>query len=346
MKKLKPKILYLSKNMDTYHAAMYQKNVMIEFTRQADVNFYGPGFPDYDLKDSIQDIVNKKCETPDFILMGHAWLSDISGMPVDPHPNLGLEGTRISKIAIINKEYVNLKEKLEYIKAKGFDLVFTHHHDTDTYSRITGVPFVFWPFAFDHQLFGNIFEKDRSIDFAFSGVLQNLNKHANQTDLRVRIQKKIFTCLGDVPVLKKQRFRAYSIFWNTIPRKKTEQYIARIFRKHRFLSEEEYSRLQHETQIYLNTLSPMGLVSPRYYENMASKTLVFCEESEIYHQLFPPDCYVSFKPDLSDFEDKLVFYLENKNARQVVVQEAYKMVMADHTWQKRVRYLLGKICGG
>ena len=63
--------------------------------------------------------------------------------------NLQLEKITIPKIVILNKEYTNLDAKLDYIKRNRFDIGFAHHHDTDRYSKATGIEFTFWPFAFD-----------------------------------------------------------------------------------------------------------------------------------------------------------------------------------------------------
>lgn len=329
--------------MEMYKGAMYQKDVMREFDKQTDVYFYGLGFANYDLNDSIDDIIEKMGCRPDFIIMGHAWLVDGLKFPVDPHPNLGLNKIKIPKIAILNKEYLKLNDKLKFIKENQFNLIFSHHHDVETYTQLTGVQCIFWPFAYDRGLFGNQQKFEKNIDFAFSGVLQNQNEYANQTDIRYRIQKKMFHCQGDIPVIKSRLYKPYKIFWNSIPRKSSELYLARLFRKYRYLSNDEYSQLHRRTKIYLNTLSPMNLVSPRYFENMASKTLVFCEESSIYDCIFKTDCYVTFRSDLSDFEEKLFYYLSEDTEREKIIEAAYSLVKNKHTWEKRVNSLIVEV---
>lgn len=331
--------------MDKYKGAMYQREVMDELSRQADVYFYGPGFSGYNPDDTIVEVLNNADVKPDLILMGHSWLMDKDGIPVDPHPRLGLEKTDFPKVAILNKEYVCLREKLSFIKSKGFDLVFTHHHAIEDFIKMTGIEFVFWPFAFDQKKFGSNQESERPIDFAFSGILRNQNRHARQSDIRLRIQNKIFECVGDIPVFKRRKFKKYHIFWNAIPRKRINKCCATILKKYRYLTEIEYSKLQGQTKIFLNTLSPMGLISPRYYENMASRALVFCEESHLYNELFPDHCYVTFKSDLSDFEEKLFHFLDNPDELLKVTQHAYKEAMEKHTWQKRVESLIQVLNG-
>ncbi len=329
--------------MTSYKGAMYQNDVMLEFSNQADVFFYGPGFPQYKKSDDINEIIVKSGKQPDCIVLGHAWLEDKAEVPVDQHEKLNLPSIDLPKIVILNKEYLKLEQKLEFCKKNHIDIVFTHHHDVETYSKKTEIQFIFWPFAFNHRLIGIKRNLNRPIDFAFSGVLQNLNENAGQTDIRFRIQKKLFGCWGDVPVYSKKKYRKYSIFWNAIPRRKYQQYLARFFGKYKYLTSNEYRKMQMQTKIYLNTLSPIGLVSTRCFENMGSRTLVFCEKSNIYHKLFSDDCYVDFRSDLSDFEEKLEYYLDNEEERKTIVDKAYKEVMANHTWEKRIMSMIDTI---
>lgn len=326
--------------MDQYVSAMYQNDVMQELARQADVLFYGPGFPNYDANDSIFDIIQKNQSKPDWIIVGHAWLRDSPGHDIDPHPNMQLDKCTISKAVILNKEYVNLHEKLEWIKRQKFSIAFSHHHDTDHYSEKTGIKFIFWPFGFDNKLFNSDKNQYKDIDLGFSGVLQNQNEMANQTDSRIRVMNRLFFCFGDIPFAQKRKYEDLNIFWNSIPRYGWQSKIAKLIGKYRHLSDVEYSSIQRRTKIFLNTLSPAGLISPRFFENMASRTLIFCEESNLYDLIFPNKCYVTFKSDLSDFDAKLFQYLEDDKARNEITEKAYEEAMENHTWNKRVSQMM------
>ena len=314
---------------------------MDELARQAKVYFYGPGFSGYDIKDSIEDVLVKTPFDPDAIVIGHRWIFD-DGEKVDPHPNLKLKKTSIPKVVILNKEYRCLDAKLDYIKKNDFDMAFTHHHDVDRYSEITGIEFTFWPFAFDHRSFSYDGEK-KTIDVAFSGVLQNLKKNANQSDIRAMIMKNFFYTIFDVPVSKRKAFKDIEIFWNSISRNKIGRYLSKILNKRMYLSPDNYAEMMRKTKIYINTLSPMGLISPRFFENMASKSLVFCEESLLYQSIFPDDIYISFNRNLDDFEEILFLILSDELRRNQITDKAYKFVHANHTWSERVSLLLNKI---
>jgi spore maturation protein CgeB len=83
------------------------------------------------------------------------------------------------------------------------------------------------------------------------------------------------------------------------------------------------------------------LISPRFFENMASRCLVLCEESNLYSNIFKELNLVQFNSDLDDFDELLTHFLEDEKAREAVTKKAYDDVMANHTWEKRVQTLLG-----
>ena len=328
--------------MERYKAASYQYEVMKELSKQAQVCFYGPGFKGYDLNDSIDEVLIKSPFEIDCIILGHSWLNDKNGVKVDPHPLLNLSNTDIPKIVILNKEYTNLDAKLKFIRENHFNIGFTHHHDIKKYTESTNIEFNFWPFAFDSEKFSSA-AKEKNVDIGFSGVLQNLNKNADQSDIRVGIMNLFFHTLYDVPFAKKKSFKNIKIFWNSIPRNNLGRLLNRILGKHRFLDSKSYVEALCQTKIYINTLSPMGLIGPRFFESMASGALVLCEESSLYSNIFPKDVYITFKNDLSDFEELVNTLLTNKEKQDKIIDKAYKLAYKDHTWEKRVSSLLDLI---
>ena len=140
--------------------------------------------------------------------------------------------------------------------------------------------------------------------------------------------------------MKKKRFKDKNIFWNSIGRKKAGIYLSAFLGKRKYLNRVRYSELIQNSKLFINTLSPMGLVSPRFFECMASGALVFCEESELYQNIFPDDIYVTFRSDLSDFDEKLFHYLETEGDRIKIIEKANATVRTDHTWAKRITTLL------
>jgi len=302
---------------------------------------YGPGFDNYSSLDSINNIIEKSNFHPDIIILGHAWLNDKDGSAVDPHPNLQLNKTNIFKAVIFNKEYTNLDQKVNYIRENNFDVGFSHHHNLDLFSK-TKTPFIFWPFAYDDNKF-NYNPENCNIDVGFSGILQNQNKNASQSDIRIKIMNIFYQTFFDVPFFRKNEFKELNIFWNSISRSIFGRYLSIILKKRKYLNDNEYSNLIENSKIFINTLSPMGLISPRFFECMGSGTLVFCEESNLYSNIFPSETYVTFKPNLEDFAYKVNFYLNEKKERQRIVEKAYEFITRSHNWSHRVNDLLTMI---
>ena len=336
------KIIYLSKNMNNYKGAFYQRDMMEEFSRCADVIFYGPGFEGFDPTENIKKTV-VRLGGADLIIVGHAWLADTPGLPPDPYPKLCLEECPIPKVMMLNKEYTNLEEKLEWICKKNFLYGFSHHHNVSYFTKKTKIPFKFMPLAFNANLFNKPNQINKDIDFAFCGLLKNNLDNTGQTDSRIITMKKLFHCLGDIPVMKKTRYEKYKLYWNAIPRNIFMRQAAILLNKYHFLSTKEYVKLQHRSRTFLNTLSPLGLISTRFFENMASQTLVFCEESKNVKRVFPSECYMSFKTDFSDFEERFEVATSDSNERSKIIQIAFEIAHTHHTWKVRVNSMMNII---
>lgn len=335
----KLKVLFLSRKMDEYKAASYQLEVMQEIERQTIASFYGPGFPSFREDSNINDILNELAISPDLVLVGHSWLGDDEKGPVDPMPRLDLESCSIPKAIIINKEYVNLADKLAYVRSKGFLVAFSHHHEVERYSRETCVDFTFWPFGYASNRY-HLGESNRVIDLGFSGLLQNSNAGANQTDIRARIQKNVFFSILDIPLRRKPMYRGYNIYWNSISRSAVGRRLGTVVGKRRWLEPEEYANLLRNTKVFINTPSPVDLVSPRVLECMASGAVVFCQESEQFKRMFPSNTYVAFAADLSDFNRKLTELIVNNAFRGQITKNANEFVTPAHSWEVRVKTLL------
>jgi spore maturation protein CgeB len=86
-------------------------------------------------------------------------------------------------------------------------------------------------------------------------------------------------------------------------------------------------------------------MTPRYFERMGSKTLLFCSEiPKEYKDIFidTVNC-VEFKNDLSDFDQKLDYILNTPELYQNIVETAYVQTRSHHTWDNRANNLLNTI---
>jgi spore maturation protein CgeB len=324
--------------MSKYSSALYQQDVMDEIARQHQVYFYGPGFDLYDQNDSIVNVIAKSpFNQPDIICIGHAWLTDDPDRSIEKHPCLNLASSRIPKIMFLNKEYTNLEKKIEYIRDNKISLVFSHLHNIQDLVGRTNTKFVFWPFAVNHRLFYD-YKLPKIYDLTFTGILRNLTFPEKHTDFRVRVQQMLFYGYGELKILKRFKYRELKIYWKGRPTSRAIRRINNIVSREKRLSVLDYAKLLNSSRICINALSPMELVGTRYYESMACKCLVLCQESPVYQGLFEVSKHcVALNNDLSDFDTKLNYCLNDHKAINAILESAYQHVMANHTWEKRIQ---------
>jgi hypothetical protein len=328
--------------MSRYGGALYQQDLISALAKKVAIELYGPGFPAYSKKHSIHDVIRRCSEPPDCILVGHSWLSDKSGDSVDPHPKLKIEEAPIPKGIILNKEYVNLEEKLRFIREKSFNFAFSHHHSVELFQKRTGITFRFLPFAYDEERFQDR-GQGKVVALTFSGILQNKNSSADQSDVRVRVMRHLFQCRGDLPIKKRERFLDKNIVWNSIPRdtgsfsKISYSINSILYPRYRYkrIPTSRYTELLAQSKVVLNTPSPMGLISPRFFEAMGSKALVLCEHTSDLERQFPKGVLVTFRPDMSDFDKKFDLCIHDESYRTAITEKAFTWAVNNHTWRHR-----------
>tara|TARA_Y100000590_G_scaffold453161_1_gene597709 strand:- start:2526 stop:3560 length:1035 start_codon:yes stop_codon:yes gene_type:complete len=341
------KIIYLSRNIskiysNQYVSSSYQQDVINELSNNCNLYNYGPGYKDFNIKDNIEDIIKKSSFNPDAIVFGHNWLSDDDrSISISLMDNLSLMNLNIPKILILNKEYVNLKRKLEYIKNIKFDFILSHHHEVENYKKQTNLKFIFWPFACHKERFLSRDDK-KEVDLFFSGILQNQYKHAHQSEFRLNCLNQIYHTVFDHPLLKRRKFKKYNIIWNSVPRTLKGRILKKILGE-RLFDYDDYAKLIKGSKIVINSPSPIGLISPRYFECMLSKCLIFCEESNLYNNIFDKDSFVILHENAEDLEEKLIFYLNNPKHYEKKTNDAFNEVLSKHTWKNRIDKLLDLI---
>ena len=341
------KIIYFSKNIskiffNQYVSSSYQQDVIDELSNNCNLYNYGPGYRDFNIEDNIEDIIVKSNFRPDAIIFGHNWLSDNDrSANISLMDNLNLENLNIPKILIINKEYANLKRKLEYIKNIKFDFILSHHHEIEKYIEQTNLKFIFWPFACHKERFLADNEK-KNIDLFFSGVLQNQYKHAFQSTFRLNCLRQIYYTVFDQPILKKKKFKNYNVVWNSVPRTFGGRILKKVFRE-RLFDYDQYAKFIKSSKTVINSPSPVGLISPRYFECMLSKSLIFCENSNLYKNIFKKDFFIFLNEKGNDLDEKLNFYLNNMSEYNNKIEEAFNEVLLNHTWKNRIDKLLSLI---
>jgi spore maturation protein CgeB len=86
--------------------------------------------------------------------------------------------------------------------------------------------------------------------------------------------------------------------------------------------------------MWVATQAAFGDITPRYYEVGASNTLLVCQRVPVqYKDIFRDgeNC-VQFEKDLSDFDEKIDYYLKNDDERCKIAKTAYDEFRRKHTW--------------
>tara|TARA_B100002052_G_C15853957_1_gene586515 strand:- start:475 stop:1407 length:933 start_codon:yes stop_codon:yes gene_type:complete len=290
---------------------------------------FGPGYSYYQKNHQLNDVLKIAKFTPDLICFGAGWewegIWGDNEIDFDPQPSISLSNSNIPSVMILNKEYKKLDKKFDFIKKNKISMVFTAHHNYRKWEKKINVRFNYFPFAIDNKNF-NDHRMSKIYDFGFSGSL-----HKKWTDIRGRVKSKLFYFpkliksidQNSNKLIKRSLLRDKNIFWNEEP---FNNYYGK-----------KYSMLLNSSKIWLCTTSAIDLVGTRFYEIMASKSLLFCNRSEAYNSLFiDGEHCIMFENDLTDFEEKLSFYIHHAKEREVIVNNAYEHVMKNHTWSNRI----------
>lgn len=326
-------ILILSKNCRKYVSGYYHHDINLAFMKRGNCYLYGERYPGYNLKDTIDDVISKSPFSKnniDLIVVGTFWENQDEDIEEsDPHPNINLKKLDIPKVFFLNKEYKKLEQKLEYAKENRFDLVCTVLHNYKDWAEQTGLNFIQLPFSVNLDRF-NDFKLPKRYDFGFTGAL-----HKNYTDIRLRIKKKLFKdFVRSNPKLLCNEFKKYNIFWS-------EWKAKNILRRFSSLSRTKYPKFLNSFKVFLSTPGPINIIGTRYFECMATKTLLLCPESKYYNDLFKNryNC-LTFKKDLSDLKEKLDYILLNDSERNRITENAYQDVINNHNYDKRIEKVL------
>ena len=293
------KICYVKTGNDLYYDSIYTSYIDNE-------NF------------ELQKEINQNTEA---IILGPGFLSD-GGF--ESHKSLILSNNynNITKILYLNKEYKNLNEKLNFIKNNKIDIVFTVHHDYKKWNKLCGEKTKFFklPFAYNHNVFKD-YSLDKNFDIGFTGNFFNAPVYKESSIMGPNFnncRERIFKLLEDEKQLKDKNLK-------------------NIIGEGVYLKGEQYGKTINNTKIWISTPSAIDIVGTRFYEVMGCNTLLFAKYIPgIYDGIFEPDKhFVTFKDDLSDLIEKIIFYLENDKERKEISNSGYTLVNKEHRWSNR-----------
>lgn len=353
------KILYFTVNMKNYTSASYQQDLINSLEKNCEVYFWGPGYEKFNIKYDIHKI-KKIFNFSDYdpIIVGHSWISDIpfnknnkknyykwiNEKDIDKNAleycgKLDFKSHKGPKIFLLNKEYISLEHKLNFAKKNQFNFVLSSNTNYKKYEKITQLRFIYFPYAIRNEFLEKKNTK-KNYDLFFSGLIQNpyFYKLKNEKSKRLIIQDRLFYNFFGIPIF--QRNNELNIYWNIYTGIKLKDFILKITKKYKRMTEDEYIIKLKESRVVLNTLSPDNLIGPRFYETMASKAVCLTEESEILHDVFKPmEHYVPLEKDENIFE-KIRFCLSDSDEINNIIDNAFNYVKSFHTYEKRAHQIL------
>ena len=84
----------------------------------------------------------------------------------------------------------------------------------------------------------------------------------------------------------------------------------------------------------------MNLISPRYFENIASGCVVMTEKNNKLNKLLPKNSYVEFSSDLSNFDEVLENSLLKFNNSKKKLFKNSTIIRKKHSWTTRAKIVL------
>ena len=331
------KIIILGPDYKDYAAASYQYEFINELKNKSDKYFH------YSKTDHIEIklLIAKAKFIPDIVFYNHGWLSDNPNITLSTYTKLigSWPNSHIKHIIFLNKEYTNLNEKLEEIRRYKFDLIFTHLHNFPSFNK-TNIKSVFLPLACSNKNISRdriIKLKDRKYDLFFSGILQNWNFKESQSDLRKKIQRELFYCISDFPVVKKLKYKNLKIYWKPFYKNRIKNILSNFLHGKR-LNQIDYFNKLANAKCVLHTSSPIGIISTRIFEALGSGSIGLFSNKSNADVIFRDNIHFLNFSTINDLIEKIYSVKSSINfsSYQDIADNGRECVEKYHTWKNRV----------
>ena len=305
-------ILYIDPNMENrckrypYYSSMFR-----ELKQISTCYFYRDKFKD------MRTVFEKCLFKPDIIMFGIGWFSSRIFSEIQE-----LKNTNIPIVCYLYKPQTDLNRKLNFCKLNEVDLILTPIPAYKKYEKITGISSKLMRYAASPAIFKDWGQK-KQYDFGFSGSMHDAKNQVKCSFKHENLRSKIHN------IMKKQK--DLNCFLNGSDKLKA-----------RIEDCVQYAQLINKSKIWLATSAACEDMTPRYYEIPMSRTMLMCNHIPVeYQDVFRDgiNC-VQFSDDMSDFIDKVRYYLENDDERQKIINNAFKEFHINHTWRRRAEELL------
>lgn len=345
--------IVLAQNYESYISGNYHNDLVAALDKICNLFKYGRGYPGYSPEDCINDVIRKsgfKTNQIDVIIVSTSWEKEEPGeVESDPHPNICLAGLfdkKIKTIFFLNKEYKNIQSKLNYIKKNNFNLVLTVMPERAFFpwQQETNVKFLQSHFGINTEIFKNL-ELERIYDLTFTGSL-----HEQYTNKRKIVKKEIFdksTINSNKGIIRllhpfnpiKEKYRKYNIYWA-----EWSKWSVNWKNESLLPSGKEYVKLMNKSKVFFSTLSADGILGTRFFEILATGSVLLCPEDDYYGILEDGYNCTMYKNDLSDFDFKLELAVNDNDYRNEIIYNGYKFSITQ-TYENRIKRIFEVLFG-
>lgn len=185
---------------------------------------------------------------------------------------------------------------------------------------------------FSYSFYPSIFKdygENKKYDIGMTGALHGSENYQDEafTPDEKNIRKRIYNKLNKLKDIYKIYLKCSDIG----------------HKESKIISDVEYAKTINTSRIWISCHAAYG-DNCRNFQIPPCRTLLFCNEpveEEPYKNIFKnnENC-VYFKSDLSDFEEKINYYLNNQEEYNRIVENGYKEFHEKHTNIKRTKELL------
>ena len=348
--------IVLSYNVSRYISGNYHQDLITAAQKLFNCYVYGPGipragheaYPDYNENDTIDDVFRKsgwKASEVDIIICGTHW--DKAGQTelnneVNPHPNINLANVNCQTVYFLNKEYMNLQQKLDYAYQNEFDIVATVLPKSifENWNKHPSTTIKQSHFGIDFDIFHFSDATSRKYDLSFTGSL-----HEKYTQKRRLVKNRIF----NYPNLPTNRgpsafftpghvispeFRHLDIYWAEWSRRWSRGWNGRSL----LPTGAAYGQLMRDSHLFFNSLSASGIFGTRFFELMASGSINLCPHDDYYGILEDGENCVMYN-DVSELKDLIDGLLRNPAKMHQIRNNALQSAQ-NASYENRLKTLL------
>ena len=173
-------------------------------------------------------------------------------------------------------------------------------------------------YGFEKNVFNINSKITKNIDFGFSGIV------STPYNTPINLRKNLLNRIENICIKNNLKYNF-------------------LFNK-RYSTIKEYSNQLLQTKIWIDTPTDGGHISARLWELPLHKCVILVLEDSIYTNILKDGVNsIIVKNDLSNLEEKIIYYMKNEIELQKIANYAFNEFNEKHTIEQRFNYILDKL---